>query len=58
MAKRCRFKVHFTRTSASWLDLVERRFALLTEPQPRGGVEDQILDSVARFRQRTNDSGH
>jgi hypothetical protein len=56
MAKRCRFKVHFTRTSASWLNLVEHRFSLLTEPQR--GVEDQILDSVARFRQRTNDSGH
>ena len=32
-AKRPRFQVHFTPTSASWLNLVERWFALLTEKQ-------------------------
>jgi hypothetical protein len=30
--------VHFTPTSASWLNLVERWFALLTERQLRRGV--------------------
>ena len=88
LAKRPRFHVHFTPTSASWLNLVERWFALLTERQIRRGVHrstrelkaaiddfiehhnrdpkpfvwhksaDQILESVARFCKRINDSGH
>ena len=88
LAKRPRFHVHFTPTSASWLNLVERWFALLTERQLRRGVHrstkelkaainsfiehhnidpkpfiwhktaDQILDSVARFCKRINDSGY
>ena len=33
-----RFHVHFTPTSASWLNLVERWFGLLTERQIRRGV--------------------
>src|ERR1035438_379131 len=37
LAKRPRFHVHFTPTSASWLNLVERWFALLTERQLRRG---------------------
>ncbi len=86
LAKRPRFHVHFTPTSASWLNLVQRCFALLAERQPRRGVHrstkelkaaidcfieqhnhdpkpfiwhktaDQILDSVARFCIRINDS--
>ena len=32
-AKRPRFHMHFTPTSASWLNLVERWFGLLTEKQ-------------------------
>ena len=87
-AKRPRFHLHFTPTSASWLNQVERWFALLTERQIRRGVHrstkelktaiddfiqhhnrepkpfiwhktaDQILDSVARFCRRINDSRH
>jgi transposase len=38
LAKRPRFHVHFTPTSASWLNLVERWFALLTERRLRRGV--------------------
>ena len=87
-AKRSRFHIHFTPTSASWLNLVERWFGLLTEKQLRRGVHqssaeleaaiyryldvtnedpkpfvwtktaDLILASVARFRQRTLDTGH
>ena len=38
LAKRPRFHVHFTPTSASWLNLVERWFALLTQRQLRRGV--------------------
>lgn len=38
LAKRPRFHLHFTPTSASWLNLVERWFATLTERQLRRGV--------------------
>lgn len=38
LAKRPRYHVHFTPTSASWLNLVERWFGLLTERQLRRGV--------------------
>ncbi len=38
LAMRPRFHVHFTPTSASWLNLVERWFAALTEKQLRRGV--------------------
>jgi transposase len=83
-----RYHLHFTPTSASWLNLVERFFALLTEKQVRRGAHrstvelerailayldihnenprpfiwtktaDQILANLARFCQRTLDSGH
>lgn len=38
LAKRPRFVVHFTPTSGSWLNLVERFFATLTEKQLRRGT--------------------
>ena len=38
LAKRPRFHLHFTPTSASWLNLVERWFAALTEKQIRRGT--------------------
>jgi transposase len=38
LAKRPRYHLHFTPTSASWLNLVERWFAALTEKQLRRGV--------------------
>jgi transposase len=37
-AKRPRFHVHFTPTGASWLNMVERWFAALTEKQIRRGT--------------------
>jgi transposase len=88
LAKRPRYHVHFTPTSASWLNLVERWFVELTDKQIRLGVHrstrelvtaiqryltvtnetprpfvwhktaDEILASVARFCQRTSNSGH
>jgi transposase len=88
LAKRPRYHVHFTLTSASWLNLVERWFVELTEKQLRRGVHrstrelvtaihqyltvtnesptpfarhktaDEILASLARFCQRTSNSGH
>jgi transposase len=86
LLKRPRFHVHFTPTSASWLNLVERWFAAITEKQIRRGsfrstreleqaihtfltlhnaqhkpfvwtkTADDILNSIARFCRRTNDS--
>src|SRR6185437_10115911 len=83
-----RFVMHFTPTSSSWLNLVERWFAELTNKKLRRGAHrsvrdlntdirawietwnenpkpfvwtkpaDQILDSIARYCARTNDSGH
>jgi transposase len=38
LAKRPRFTLHFTPTSASWINLVERFFATLTEKQLRRGT--------------------
>ena len=38
LAKRPRYQLHFTPTSASWINLVERWFATLTEKQIRRGV--------------------
>jgi hypothetical protein len=75
-------------TTTSWINLVERWFATLTEKQIRRGVHrstrqledairgfvaihneapkpfvwtktaNEILDSVRRYCERTNDSGH
>jgi len=44
LAKRPRFHLHFTPTSASWLNLVERWFAELTEKQIRRGVHRSPLE--------------
>jgi transposase len=83
-----RFVLHFTPTSSSWLNLVERWFAELTSKKLRRGAHrsvrelntdirawmtdwnehprpyvwtktaDQILNSIARYCNRTNASGH
>lgn len=88
LMKRPRFHLHFTHTSASWLNLVERWFAALTEKQIRRGSfrstrelenairhyldqhngqpkpfvwtksADDILESIARYCRRINDSAH
>jgi transposase len=88
LAARPRFRLHFTPTSSSWLNLVERWFAELTtknlqrathrsvrelnagirawindwndNPRPYVWTKtaDQILDSIARYCTRINDSGH
>lgn len=80
--------MHFTPTSSSWLNQVERWFALLTTKQIRRGVHkniqtlekdirtwiktwnedpkpfvwtrtaDEILERLAGYLNRTNDSGH
>jgi putative transposase len=42
LARHPRYHLHFTPTSASWLNQVERWFALLTEKQIRRGVHRSI----------------
>jgi transposase len=88
LAAHPRFVLHFTPTSSSWLNLVERWFAELTSKKLRRGAHrsvralnddirtwidtwnddprpfvwtktaDQILDSIARYRERINESRH
>ena len=57
LAKRPRFHVHFTPTSASWLNLVERWFALLTERQLRRSVHRstrELEDAIGNFIKHHN----
>ena len=42
LAAHPRFHLHFTPTSSSWLNQVERWFGLLTDRQIRRGVHDSI----------------
>lgn len=42
LAQRPRYHVHFTPTSASWLNLVERWFALLSEKQIKRGAHRSV----------------
>jgi transposase len=57
LAKRPRYQVHFTPTSASWLNLVERWFAMLTEKQLRRGVHRSTREleaSIHSYLDMTN----
>ena len=47
MAKRPRWHVHLTPTSSSWLNQVERFFALITEKQIRRGVHQSVAQLKA-----------
>jgi transposase len=88
LAAHPRFVLHFTPTSSSWLNLVERWFAELTTKKLRRGAHrsvrelnsdirawietwnanprplvwtktaDEILETISRYCQRINDSGH
>jgi transposase len=52
-----RFHTHFTPTSASWINLVERWFAALTEKQIRRGVHKstrELQSAIERYIQNTN----
>src|SRR5436853_4608780 len=51
LAKRPRFHVHFTPTSASWINMVERWFAALTEKQVRRGVHRSVRDLETAIKQ-------
>jgi transposase len=50
LAKRPRYHLHFTPTSASWLNLVERWFATLTTKRLRRGVFRSTRDLEATIR--------
>jgi len=51
LARHARFHVHFTPTSSSWINLVERWFAALTEKQLRRGVHRSTRELEAAIRQ-------
>ena len=57
LARHPRFHVHFTPTGASWLNLVERWFAALTEKQIRRGVHRstrELEEAIRRYIDATN----
>jgi transposase len=57
LAKRPRFHLHFTPTSASWLNLVERWFAALSDKWLRRGSHRstrQLEDAIAQYLALTN----
>ncbi len=57
LAKRPRYHLHFTPTSSSWLNLVERWFAALTEKQLRRGVHRStraLEDAIYRYVDANN----
>ena len=47
LAKHPRFKLHFTPTSSSWINLVERLFAEITRQQIRRGVFKSVAELEA-----------
>ena len=57
LARHPRFHLHFTPTGASWINLVERWFAALTEKQLRRGVHrstSELERAIRRFVDATN----
>jgi len=58
LAKRPRYHLHFPPTSASWLNLVERWFAALTEKQIRRGVfrsTREMEGAIMRYLESSNE---
>ena len=56
-AKRPRWNVHFTPTSASWINQVERFFALLTERALKRGVFRSVAElekAITAYIEATN----
>jgi hypothetical protein len=57
LARHPRFHLHFTPTGASWINLVERWFAALTEKQLRRGVHRSTRElelAIHRYVELTN----
>ena len=58
LARHPRFHVHFTPTGSSWINLVERWFAALTEKQIRRGAHRSTREleaAIRRYIELTND---
>jgi len=56
-----RFHIHFTPTSSSWLNLVERWFRELTDKRVRRGVFrslDDLINAISNFIDAHNDNPH
>ena len=53
-ARHPRFHLHFTPTSASWLNLVERWFALLSERQIKRGTHRSTIELERAIREFVN----
>lgn len=51
LARHPRFQIHFTPTSSSWMNLVERWFALLSERQIKRGTHRSTLELERAIRQ-------
>ena len=51
LEKHPRFTLHFTPTSASWLNLVERWFRELTEKRVRRGSFQSVPDLIAAIEE-------
>ena len=49
-ARRPRYQVHFTPTSASWLNQVERFFGLLTDRRIRRGIFESVRELESAIR--------
>ena len=58
LARHARWHVHFTPTSASWINQVERFFAELTEKQIRRGVHRSTRDLEQAIREYINNVNH
>jgi len=54
LARHSRFHVHFTPTSASWLNLVERWFALISERKIKRGTHRSTLELERAIREYLN----
>ena len=57
LARHPRFHLHFTPTGASWINLVERWFAALTEKQIRRGIHRstaELEQAILRYLDVTN----
>ncbi len=59
LKKHPRFHIHFTPTSSSWLNLVERWFGEITDKRIRRGVfksEQDLIDAIMSYIQKHNDN--
>lgn len=54
LARHARFHVHFTPTSGSWLNLVERWFALISERQIKRGTHRSTVELERAIREYLN----